>query len=84
MAIIRLLLDKKEVSSHEILTIVESVEYSAAHNERIKVQKLKDINLKVKSLIGAKEDVVKSEMSKNDKRIRVYSISKELFFIKKA
>lgn len=84
MAIIRLLLDKKEVSSHEILTIVESAEYSAAHNERIKVQKLKDINLKVKSLIGAKEDVVKSEMSKKDKRIRVYSISKELFFIKKA
>ena len=83
MAIIRLLLDQKEVSSREILTIVESAEYSAAHNERMKVQKLKDINWKVKTLIASKEDVIKSKMSKNDKRIRVYSISKKLFFIKK-
>ena len=83
MAIIRLLLDQKEVSSREILTMVESAEYSAAHNERMKVQKLMDINWKVKTLIASKEDVIKSKMSKNDKRIRVYSISKELFFIKK-
>jgi hypothetical protein len=84
MEIIRLLLNKKEVSSNEILSIVESASYSAAHNERIKIQNLKDINLKVKTLIGAKEDVIKSIMSKKDKRIRMYSISKELFFIKKA
>lgn len=83
MTIIRLLLDKTEVTSYEILTIVESAQYSAAHNERIKVQKLKDINLKTKTFGNVHKDVIYSEMSKKDKRIRVYSISKELFFIKK-
>ena len=83
MQIIKLLLSRKRVPSHEILEIVESAQYSAAHNERIKVQKLNEINLKVKTLSGSPQDLITSVKSDADKRIRVYSIQKELFEMKK-
>lgn len=83
MEIIKTLLTQNEVSSNTILKLVEKDQYSAAHNERIKVQKLNDINLKVETLRGIKGEVITSVKSKNDKRIRVYSINRGLFFIRK-
>ena len=83
MQIIKLLLSRKRVPSHEILKIVESPQYSAAHNERIKVQKLNEINLKIKTLSGDSQDYVTSVKSDEDKRIRVYSIRKDLFMMMK-
>ena len=83
MQIIKLLLSRKRVPSHEILKIVESPQYSAAHNERIKVQKLNEINLKVQTLSGQSQDFVTSVKSDEDKRIRVYSIRKDLFMMMK-
>lgn len=82
MAIIRLLLSEKEVSSSQILRIVEKEQYSPAHNERIKVQKINDINIKVATLLGIKEDLIINFKSAQDRRIRLYKISKEYFNIK--
>jgi len=79
MQIIKMLLSKNEISSNRILGIVEKEQYSVAHNERIKVQKLNEINLKVKALIGTNEDIINSFKSKNDRRIRIYKISNEYF-----
>lgn len=83
MEIIKLLLSEKEITSNRILGIVEKEQYSVAHNERIKVQKLNEINLKVKTLLGTNEDIINSFKSKNDRRIRIYKISNEYFSIKK-
>jgi len=83
MEILKLLVLGKEVSSNKILSIVEEKQYSAAHNERIKVQKLDEINLKIKTLLGFSEDIVQSKKSENDKRIRLYFINKNLFFLSK-
>lgn len=82
MKIIKLLLAEKEVPSSSILRIVEKEQYSAAHNERIKVQKINDINLKVATLLGIKEDLIMNFKSSNDRRIRLYKISKEHFNLK--
>ncbi len=79
MEIIKILLSEDEVSSNRILKIVEKEQYSHAHNERIKVQKLNDINLKVKTLLGINEDIITSIKSKKDRRIRIYKISNENF-----
>ena len=79
MEIIKLLLSKDEIYSNQILRIVEKEQYSPAHNERLKVQKLNEINLKVKMLLEINEDIINSFKSKNDRRIRIYTISDILF-----
>ena len=79
MKIIKLLLSENEVHSSSILQIVEKEQYSPAHNERIKVQKINDINIKVATLLRVKEDLITSFKSPQDRRIRLYKISKEYF-----
>ncbi|MDP2069131.1 MAG: hypothetical protein Q8K04_09205 [Lutibacter sp.] len=83
MKILQLLVSDEAVSSHKILNIVEESQYSPAHNERIKVQKLDEINLKIKTLIGLSNDIIQSKKSEVDKRIRQYFINKNLFFLSK-
>ncbi|MGI9531317.1 hypothetical protein [Lutimonas sp.] len=82
MAILKLLLKNKEVPSSEILKIVEKQQYSPAHNERIKVQKINDINIKIATLLGTKENVITNVKSSADRRIRLYNLSKKYFNLK--
>ncbi len=79
MAILNLMLSKPHVASNQILKIVEKQQYSPAHNERIKVQKIKDINLKIGTLLGSNESVIRNFKAENDRRIRVYTIKKSHF-----
>ncbi|MDF1517621.1 MAG: hypothetical protein P1P79_06715, partial [Lutibacter sp.] len=58
MEIIKLLVLGTVVNSNKILSIVEEKQYSAAHNERIKVQKLDEINLKIKTLLSFNSDII--------------------------
>lgn len=83
MDILKLLVLGTEVNSNKILSIVEEKQYSAAHNERIKVQKLDEINLKIKTLLSFNGDIIQSKKSETDKRIRQYFINKNLFFLSK-
>lgn len=80
MAIIKSLLLNGETNSNSILGIVEESQYSVAHNERIKVQKIEEINFKIKTLLGITTDIITSKKSKLDRRIRVYIIKRDLFF----
>ncbi len=79
MAILKLLLLKPHVASSQILKIVEKEQYSPAHNERIKVQKINDINIKIATLLGSNETIITNFKAENDRRIRVYKIRKDLF-----
>ena len=79
MKIIKLLLSEDEVASSRILQIVEKEQYSPAHNERIKVQKINDINIKVATLLGVKTDLITNFKSPQDRRIRLYQIAKAYF-----
>ncbi|HEY9170355.1 MAG TPA: hypothetical protein VIN72_12755 [Lutibacter sp.] len=83
MDILRLLVFGPAVSSNKILSIVEEKQYSAAHNERIKVQKLDEINLKIKTLLGFQGDIIQAKKSDIDKRIRLYFVDRNLFFYNK-
>jgi len=83
MAILKLLLSKPHVASNQILKIVEKEQYSPAHNERIKVQKINDINLKIATLLGTNKTIIHNFKAKNDRRIRVYQIDKQLFATQK-
>ena len=77
--ILKILMAEKEVSSSKILSVVEKDQYSPAHNERIKVQKINDLNLKIKTLLGENEDIIRSFKSATDRRIRIYQVSQEHF-----
>jgi len=83
LAILNVLLVNESVTSHFILNIVEKEQYSVAHNERLKVQKIKDLNLKLAALIETKEDLISSTKSINDKRIHMYTLKKTYFNSKK-
>ena len=79
MEILTLLLSDKRIPSSEILKIVEKEQFSPAHNERIKVQKVNDLNIKLQTLFGEKEAMIKSVKSKEDRRIRVYTLDRTYF-----
>lgn len=79
MAILKLLLSKPHVASNQILKIIEKEQYSPAHNERIKVQKINDINIKISTLLGSSKNIIENFKADNDRRIRVYKIEKKLF-----
>jgi hypothetical protein len=76
---LNLLLSAKRVPSAEILKIVEKEQFSPAHNERLKVQKINDLNIKLQTLFGEKEAQIKSVKSKEDKRLRVYTLDRSYF-----
>jgi len=80
MEIIKILISNHEISSGTILKILEEQQYSPAHNERIKVQKLEEINIRIKDLLGINFEILTSKKSDIDRRIRLYSIKNELFF----
>jgi hypothetical protein len=79
MEILHLLIEDKKVPSASILGIVEKPQFSPAHNERIKVQKITELNIKLQTLLGVREDLIRSVKSKEDKRIRLYSLDKTYF-----
>lgn len=80
MQILNSLISEIEVTSNSILKIVEKSHFSPAHNERIKVQKINEINLKVQTLLHINEDVITSIKSVSDRRIRIYKIAKKFFY----
>ena len=78
--ILDLLLTNEEVNSSEILKITEQDQFSRAHNERLKFQKIEKLNFQLKTLLAIEEDLITSSKSKYDRRIRVYSINKIVNF----
>jgi len=82
--IINLLLkSKKEVVSKDILNITENSDFNYGHNTRIMNGKIKEINFKLKEILYIKNDLITFKKSNSDKRIKVYTIDKSYFFIKK-
>ncbi|MDZ7612667.1 MAG: hypothetical protein U5K51_02260 [Flavobacteriaceae bacterium] len=79
MLILRTLLKTDIIPSNEILKIVEKDQFSPAHNERIKVQKISDLNIKLRTLLGVNKEIISSVKSDVDKRIRQYKINKSYF-----
>ncbi len=83
LKILQLLIKEETVNSTFILKLVEKEQFSRAHNERLKLQKVDELNFKLKALFGITEDLIISEKSNFDRRIREYKIkNRQLFFIK--
>lgn len=74
---------EREVSSSEIMTITENKAFNYAHNTRVKNNIIDEINFKFKSLLGIKDDIIGFRKSDLDKRIKVYSINRDWFYLKK-
>ncbi|WP_298265676.1 hypothetical protein [uncultured Lutibacter sp.] len=79
LIILKLLLTTNTVNSADILKVVEKGQFSRAHNERLKFQKIEEINFQLKTLLGSDEELITSKKSDFDRRIRVYSINKKYF-----
>ena len=77
-----LLKSKKEVRSKDIMDITENEELNYGHNTRVMNLIINEINFKLKEILNIKEDLISFKKSDLDKRIKVYSINKEYFFIK--
>ena len=78
LIILQKIIENNEVSSNEILKIVEHPQYSPAHNERLKVQKIEQLNAKLGILLNISVPVIVTKKSEIDRRIRLYVISKSV------
>jgi len=79
LSILKLLIAANTVNSADILKIVEKEQFSRAHNERLKFQKIEEINFQLKTLLGNDEELITSKKSDFDRRIRVYEVDKKYF-----
>jgi len=70
------------VDSIKILNICENRELNHAHNTRVRNELVERLNIYLKSLLGINKDIITHYKSKQDKRIKVYSIDKSYFHIK--
>ena len=80
LSIIRLLLNyDEEVESNKLLDLISNPELDYTQNIRIKNQLIGQINLRLMSITGSKEEIILTSRSSNDKRIKKYKIRKQLF-----
>ena len=77
-----LLKSNNEVKSKDIMDITENKDLNYAHNTRVMNLIIDEINFKLKETLHTKEDLISFKKSDSDKRIKVYSINKEYFFMK--
>lgn len=80
LAVIRLLLSSEtEVTTNQILEITQNPNQDYTHNLRMKNQMIEKLNVGLRTLLNISEDVIISERSSVDRRIRTYAIRKEYF-----
>jgi Galactose oxidase, central domain len=81
MDVIRLLLRANHdgVSGTELLTLTERKDLHNNHNIRERNNLLNEINFRIKTLLEIEEDIITSEKSSSDLRLKIYRIRYELF-----
>lgn len=81
--ILKLLLKTDDlVQSSQIMDIVENKTLHYAHNIKVKNLLMDNLNFKLKSVLSTEKDIITSQKSKEDKRIKIYYIDKTYFFVK--
>lgn len=78
--ILKLLIATDFVNSSEILKIIEKKQFSRAHNERLKFQKVEQLNFQLRTLLGTDNELITSKKSDFDRRVRVYSMERKKLF----
>lgn len=68
-----------EISSQEIIQIIENPKYKYSYNNRQKLKIISDINSKLKMIIKQESEVIDFKKSTEDKRIYLYFMDKDLF-----
>ena len=81
MDVIQLLLRANHdgVSGTELLTLTERKDLHNNHNIRERNNLLNEINFRIKTLLEIEEDIITSEKSSSDLRLKIYRIRYELF-----
>ena len=75
-----LLESKEEVRFSEIMDICENKELDYSHNTRVINKMIDQLNIQIISLLRIEETPIQVRKSERDKRIKVYSIDKSLFY----
>lgn len=73
---------KEEVRFSEIMNICENKELDYSHNTRVINKMIDQLNFQITSLLRIEETPIQVRKSERDKRIKVYSINKSLFYMK--
>jgi hypothetical protein len=66
-----------EISTKTAMNIFENKELTYSHNTRIKDKKIKELNIKLKTIFNFEEFPIKEIRSSIDKRIKVFIRNKE-------
>ncbi|MFM8347934.1 MAG: hypothetical protein ACKOAR_07805, partial [Bacteroidota bacterium] len=79
-SLIRLLLKAEvDVQTGAIVDIISIPELDYTHKLRMKNQLIENTNLKLRAILNTKIDPIRVVRSRSDRRLRNYSIDKELF-----
>ena len=80
LEIIKVLLSaESEITTNQILEITQNPNLDYTHNLRMKNQMIEKLNVGLRTLLNINEDVITSQRSSVDRRIRTYAIRKEYF-----
>lgn len=77
--IINHLLKKNEANTSELIEVMHKEHLHISQVSRILAKSIEEINLKIKWLTGIDDEFITIDKSNFDKRIKVYSITKEFF-----
>jgi hypothetical protein len=81
LALLNLLLSKEEVTSDEIIEVIGNDRLHSTQNIRTKNFVIDQLNLKFNVLLGTGEKIITIGPSRIDKRMRVYRLKGDCFFI---
>jgi hypothetical protein len=80
ISVLTLLLRKGgEASSQEVMEIIENPGFSEGHNLKLKNQIVDSLNLRLKTFLGADEDIIQIVRSATDRRNKSYTLNNSKF-----
>lgn len=79
-AVLKRLLEADDmVSSNELTAIIRNPNLQYSHNNRVKNEIVRELNLRFKSILNIKQELITSTVSEQDKRYRWYRIDRTYF-----
>jgi hypothetical protein len=79
-ALLEMLLQSNgSVSSGEVIRLLENPSLSEAHNFKVKNQVVESLNLNLRTLLNAKQNLIETRRSDEDKRVKSYTVDVKRF-----
>jgi len=77
--LLELLLSKPQVTTSELMSVIENQRISYSQNMKIKNQLIENLNIVLKTILGISTNVIVDVKDKTDQRVTLYELDKQYF-----